>query len=192
MEKEEYQEEFFFERIKTMEDRDLLISYKNRADYNSSFVRLAEEEIVIRGYILGEVDDEDIDSLVLRKKETNELVEIYTNGANYIKGWEKLAGMELESRGYDLTSLYAVNTRNKRVLKSGIQGKYIGLGYFFSFLGGFVGLAFGFNYAFSKQNTVSGIAFPKYNRATRSHGRAMLILAGVSIIIQIIIRIKTN
>ena len=40
-----YQTTIFLEKIKEMEDRNLLLAYSNKADYNSLFNQLAEEEL---------------------------------------------------------------------------------------------------------------------------------------------------
>ena len=45
-----YQTTIFLEKIKEMEDRNLLLAYSNKADYNSLFNQLAEEELALRGY----------------------------------------------------------------------------------------------------------------------------------------------
>lgn len=173
-----------------MEDRNLLLAYSNKADYNSLFNQLAEEELALRGYVPSEVEENNIDFLIIRKKEIDELVEIYTNDSDYVKSWKELAENELKRRGFDISSLYGIKSRNKQFLKEGMQGRYIVLGYIFSFLGGLVGLAFAINYAFTSQTAVNGEKFPKYNRSTRSHGKAMLILAIGSIIMQLIMRLS--
>ena len=185
-----YQTTIFREKIKEMEDRNLLLAYSNKADYNSLFNQLAEEELALRGYVPSEVEENNIDFLIIRKKEIDELVEIYTNDSDYVKSWKELAENELKRRGFDISSLYGIKSRNKQFLKEGMQGRYIVLGYIFSFLGGLVGLAFAINYAFTSQTAVNGEKFPKYNRSTRSHGKAMLILAIGSIIMQLIMRLS--
>lgn len=184
-----YQTTIILEKIQEMEDRNLLLAYSNKADYTPLFNQLAEEVLVLRGYVPSEVEDNDIDYLIIRKKEIDELVEIYTNDSDYIKSWKELAENELKRRGFDMSTLYGVMSSNKQFLKEGIQGRYIVLGYIFSFLGGLVGLAFGINYAFTSQTAVNGEKFPKYNRSTRSHGKAMLILAIGSIIMQLTMRL---
>ena len=136
------------------------------------------------------MEENNIDFLIIRKKEIDELVEIYTNDSDYVKSWKELAENELKRRGFDISTLYGVKSRNRQFLKEGMQGRYIVLGYIFSFLGGLVGLAFAINYAFTSQTAVNGEKFPKYNRSTRSHGKAMLILAIGSIIMQLIMRLS--
>lgn len=187
---ENYRENTFIEAVRRMEDRDLLLAYSNRSDYNPAFIRLAEQELSLRGYTPADTDRLDTDYLIIRRKETHELVEIYTNGTDYINGWEELAKRELESRRFDISSLYAVKSGNKRFLKEGIRGRYIGLGYFFSALGGLVGLIFALNYAFAGRTTVNGERYPKYNRSTRSNGKAMLAVAAASVIVQLIVRLS--
>lgn len=47
-----YQTTIFLEKIKEMEDRNLLLAYSNKADYNSLFNQLAEEELALRDMYL--------------------------------------------------------------------------------------------------------------------------------------------
>ena len=98
-----YQTTIFLEKIKEMEDRNLLLAYSNKADYNSLFNQLAEEELALRGYVPSEVEENNIDFLIIRKKEIDELVEIYTNDSDYVKSWKELAENELKRRGFDIS-----------------------------------------------------------------------------------------
>ncbi|MCI1780094.1 MAG: hypothetical protein LKI53_09100 [Bacteroidales bacterium] len=183
-----YEKEIFLQKIKQMEDRDLLLSYTRKADYQPLFSDMVEEELALRGYDVSELEYENIDSLIIKRKETDDLVKIFTVPDDYPKGWGDLAKKELEKRKFDISSLFATAANNKKMLISGKQGRYIILGYIFSFLGGVVGLCFGFNYVLAKRSSVSGESYPKYNKNTRNHGKIMLILSFVSIILQIILR----
>ncbi len=185
-----HEKEVFLEKIKQMEDRNLLLTYTKKADYQPLFTEMVEEELALRGYDVSELEPGNTDLSIIKRKETNELIEIFTNESEYPNGWGNLAKNELEKRKFDISSLFITAANNRQLLKAGKQGRYIVAGYVVSFLGGLVGLVFGLTYAFASQTSVSGESFPKYNKSTRNHGKRMLILAVTSIIVYTIIQMS--
>ncbi len=183
--------DIFMESILKMSDKDLLSVYKQRSDYQPLFIEMVENTLTLKGYDLANADLEHIDAEVIKKKTTEELVEIFTNATDYAIGFSELAETELLTRGYDVSSLLVERTDNKKVLKAGRPGRYITVGYIIAFLGGLLALIMGINYACAKYTSVSGEKFPKYDTATRKHGKRILVLAIASTIFQLIAYAKS-
>ena len=100
-----YQTEKFLRTIESMEDTDLMLTYKNCNDYNLEFVELLVEEVGIRGYDATEIEKmslADIDISVIKNKKNIELVKIYYKQGNFKAGWDTLAKEELKNRGIDV------------------------------------------------------------------------------------------
>jgi hypothetical protein len=100
-----YQTDYFLRTIKSMENTDLMLAYKNRSDYAPEFMELLLEEMSIRGYDTTEIkksfEDNDID--VIKSKDNYELIDIYyKREKNNKEGWDILAKNELKNRGIDV------------------------------------------------------------------------------------------
>lgn len=174
---EDSKKTIFLEKIKGMDDRDLLRAYSKKSDYVPLFCNLMEDELSIRGYNTSEITADNADYLIIRKKETEELVEIYTNDYDYFKGWKELAEEELKSRGYDMATLYATGSQGREALKKGVAGHYILVGYICAVFIGLIGLIIGLNYAFNTWKSPSGEKFHKYNKSTRIHGIIIFVIS---------------
>jgi hypothetical protein len=165
----------FIENVKKMSDEQVLTAIKNSADYDPYFIELAKEEIALRGYDFSNSDLQSIDSLIIKHKSTDELIKIYVNSFDYKKEWNPLAENELKDRNFDINSLYAEKENGERILKEGIEGSHIFLGYILAVLGGIIGLIVLLNYMNKKILLTNGDKVYKYNESTRSHGKTMLI-----------------
>jgi len=92
----------FLMTIKSMEDSDLMLAYKNRSDYSPEFEELIVDEVGFRGYDFAEIEKmslKDIDIIVIRKKNSDELIKIFYKQGNFKTGWDELAKDELKCRG---------------------------------------------------------------------------------------------
>lgn len=164
----------FFENIKKMTDEQLLLSVKNKADYNPTFIEVAREEIALRGYDPSISNLENIDKLLIEHKTTDELVSIYINASDYKKEFEELSIDELKNRNYDISELLALNEKGKNILKQGVEGSHVFLGYVLAVFGGIIGFVVALNYMYKKLLLANGEKTYKYNQNTRKHGRNML------------------
>lgn len=182
----------FLEQIKGMNDRDLLSAYSRKEEYDPLFCSLAEEELAIRGYNIPEITADNVDILVIHNKTTDTLVDIFINDDQYINGWKELAKEELKSRGFDISSLYATDKKGREILKNGVKGRFILLGYICAIFIGLVGLTIGLNFRFNKWTSVNGERFYKYNKYTRIHGTIISIIAIVFIIMKNIIELRKH
>ncbi|VBB45717.1 conserved hypothetical protein [uncultured Paludibacter sp.] len=182
-----YQNEVFFEKIKKMTDEQILTVIKNQGDYNSTFIEMVKEEIGLRGYNFSIDELNDIDLILIKHKSTEDLVDIYVNPTDFNKKWELLAQQELSARNYDISALYIEKQNGLKILKQGIQGSHIILGYFLAVLGGIIGLIMALNYMNKKISTISGEKLYKYNETTRQHGKVMLIVWSI---VNIIVGVK--
>ena len=180
------QNQVFIENLKKMSDEQVLTAIKNSADYDPYFIGLAKEEIALRGYDPSDSDLQDIDSTVIKHKTTDELVDIYVNSSDYKKEWESLAEKELKARDFDIDSLYAEKKNGEKMLKDGVAGSYIILGYILAIFGGLVGIVMALNYKYRKQELANGDKLPYYDADTRRHANIMLILWGIINILAII------
>ena len=170
----------FFENIKKMTDEQLLVSVKNKADYNPTFIEMAREEIALRGYDLSISNLENIDKLLIEHKTTDELVSIYVNASDYKKEFEELSIDELKNRNYDISTLLVKNETEKMIIKEGVEGSHIFLGYVLAVFGGIIGLIVALNYMNKKLQMANGEKLYKYNQNTRKKGRNMLVVWAIS------------
>ena len=93
----------YLQAIKKMNDRELLVSLKNRDDYTNEFLKLAEKEAVFRGYDYQKIQFEDIDKLIFQCKTTDELIKIVSDKTDFYDRAEvAFAISELEERDYNL------------------------------------------------------------------------------------------
>lgn len=174
------QNKMFFENIKKMTDEQLLVSVKNKADYNPTFIEMAREEIALRGYDLSISNLENIDKLLIEHKTTDELVSIYVNASDYKKEFEELSIDELKNRNYDISTLLVKNETEKMIIKEGVEGSHIFLGYVLAVFGGIIGLIVALNYMNKKLQMANGEKLYKYNQNTRKKGRNMLVVWAIS------------
>jgi hypothetical protein len=175
--------------IESSTDEELVAIYFQQEGYEEEYVSLLVEELHARGLPPEKLTDEAAaNALLISKKSDEELYEIYTHSSQYSQEWRALAEAEAMRRGLSVDVV--AKAKDDAELAAGIEGKHIVAGFIFCLLGGIIGLIIGFDYAFSTRTNADGECFYKYDRATRTSGKWMLVLFAV--VVTIFIAAKLN
>jgi hypothetical protein len=168
-------------RVRALDDEKLVKDYLKREGYAKEYVTLVEEQLVARGLSPGDLTSEDAaTSILMRKKSDKELHALYLDLQHTPARVRQLAEEEVKRRGQLVDTIEKVRVETR--IRDGQCGEYIVAGYVFSvLLGGVIGLGFGLNYFFATRQLADGEVVHKYNRATRTNGAWMLVIAAIII-----------
>ncbi|MDR2407552.1 MAG: hypothetical protein LBE13_05520 [Bacteroidales bacterium] len=173
--------------ISSLTDEELAEKYLERANYTEEYNNLLIKEIEHREIPMEVLTSKETAmQFLIEKKSDEKLYDIYTD-LDYDKEMQLLAKQEAERRGLNTD---AWEKEKITALKEGEQGRYIVAGYILSIFGlglvGLIGLFIALDYVFAKKNSTEG-KFYKYNKATRSAGRGMLIVFAITVILLIML-----
>ena len=107
-----------------------------------------------------------------------------------------LAGSILRQRGRDVTPDTVRLLRQYRAVEltkpEASQKITIIAGYFFAFIGGFIGIFIGLNLLYAKKKLLDGTQGPAFSKVDRAHGFRILLLGFAVALVAFIVRIKLN
>jgi hypothetical protein len=139
---------------------------------------------------------------IIKEKTDDQLTEIFLNANDYQADFIKIVEKELIKRKIPLESLYSIRAKKDEIsdarMEIGNQGNKLLI--IFSFLaslfgyanplGGILGIAAGYQYAYSKHKNANGVEFYYYNESTRKYGRWILIVACSVLCLTLIYKIR--
>ena len=128
-------------------------------------------------------------------KTTEELLQIIKEPYRFQANMVVAASYELEVRAVDVTDTLlerdAIYEENEALLSEGKEGSvlYLVICFVLALLGGFLGIASGYIYGFSKTTSYSGKSFYVYDAYTRKYGRIIFRLGLVIVVLVVVTRI---
>jgi hypothetical protein len=177
--------EDYSKQISSLSAEELIEKYVERDHYSEEYVDLLIKELNHRN-ISPEQAKEGRMQFYIQSRSDEELRVIYTD-PEQDKKLQVLAKQEGIRRELNMDEWE--KEKNILLIRNGMPGKYIVLGYILSIFGfgllKLVGLSMALNYMFAKRYTHEG-KFYKYNKFTRNAGKGMLIVFFILVILTII------
>jgi len=118
----------FKKRIEEQEDENLILIFRNKADYQVQYISLVEQELEKRGYVLSELEVPNEEKEIIENMSDEDLVDILIHPKNYDKETIKLVIAEATKRDLAMEEYFNAEELSediaKEILKNGLESVF--------------------------------------------------------------------